>query len=182
MDELTPNPPRPVHPMMEDAVYWDLVMRQRQERARRRLLRRLGVLLVLGVVGFSMVTWVLVRVEDPSALLPMGRGPSRVIENYLQALNRGELRTAYNLFSPTYRGQVSFEVYHELIVTHRRMFLTREAKLQSREIGGERTVVDTRLVSTGGERYVARFTLVRLDGRWWIDDLRWSSAPTRRLF
>lgn len=178
---MTELPPNPVHPLRQDDVHWDAVLRQRHDRARRRLLWRLGVLLATGLSAFTLVIWILVRVDDPSTLLPVGRGPSRVVQNYLQALNRGDVRNAYNLFSPGYRGQVPFEAYNRLVVTHRRMFLTREATFQNREVGGERSVVDTRVLSASGDRYVARFTLVRLEGRWWIDDLRWSSEPSRRF-
>jgi len=151
------------------------------ERERRaRMLRRLRVLLAAGSAAFALTIWLLVRVENPARLLPPGGEPARIVRIHLAALNRGELREAYALFSPHYREEVSFDAYHELIVTHRRMFRTRLLALSSRESSGDRAVLDTRLLAADGEHYVARFTLVRAGDRWWIDDLRWGSEAEQR--
>ena len=65
------------------------------------------------------------------------------------------------------------------MVTHRRIFRLREFHFNRTEQSGGRAVLETRLVAADGERYVARFTLVRADGRWWIDDLRWVAESHR---
>ena len=140
---------------------------------RRSLLRRLRVLLMAGGLAFALTTWMLVRIENPAALLGFGPGPASVARAHLNALNRGALREAYECFSTHYRQQVSFEMYHELVATHREMFLTEALDFATRESSRERTVLETHIVSADGEHYLARFTLVRLEGRWWIDDLRW---------
>jgi hypothetical protein len=152
-----------------------------EERLRRNLLRRLRLLVAVGGVAFVLTTWMLVRTPNPASLFfaTAGRGPLTVVQSYFEALNHGELRTAYDLFSPQYRGQVPFEAYHALVVSHRRMFLTREVQVRDSEVSTGRTVLVTRLVTTDGERYLARFTLVRLGGRWWIDDLRWAAEPSQ---
>ena len=152
----------------------------REEQARRRLLRRLLALLVGGGLAFVLTIWVLVRVENPASLLAFGSGPSSVVRAHLAALNRGDLRTAYELFSAHYRKQIPFEAYHELVATHREMFRTRELEFRSSEVTEKRAVLETRLLAADGERYLARFTMVRLAGRWWIDDVRWGAEPRRR--
>lgn len=144
------------------------------EPRRRRLLRRLRVLLLAGGLAFALTTWLLVRVENPAALFGLGPGPASVARAHLNALNRGALREAYDLFSAQYRQQVSFEMYHALVVSHREMFRTEAIQLDTREAAGERAVLESHVVSADGEQYVARFTMVRLEGRWWIDDLRWA--------
>ena len=148
---------------------------------RRTLLRRLRVLLLTTGVAFALTTWMLVRVESPGGLLWFARGPAGVVRAHLQALNRGELRTAYECFSRHYRQQVPFEAYHQLVVSHRRMFRTREVAFAPREQSPERAVIETRMVAADGERYVARFTLVQVDGRWWIEDVRWGALGRRAL-
>jgi hypothetical protein len=55
------------------------------------------------------------------------------------------------------------------------MFRTRELRFSRNEESGERAVLETHIRAEGGERYVARFTLIRAEGRWWIDDLRWAA-------
>jgi len=38
------------------------------------------------------------------------------------------------------------------------------------------------MIASNGRHYVARFTLVQFDGRWWIDSIRWSQAPDPERF
>jgi hypothetical protein len=146
---------------------------QPRDDVRRSLRRRLMALLAAGGAAFVMTTWVLVRVENPLGPAAAGSSAMSVVKAHVEALNRGELRTAYALFSRRYREKVSFEAYHELVVTHWRMFRTRELRVSRDEESGERAVLETRMLAEGGEHYVARFALVRLEGRWWIDDLHW---------
>jgi len=147
-----------------------------REALRRQLLRRLLALLTASAVAFTLTTFLLVRYEKVLGLLGGAPGPARVVRAHLEALNRGELRAAYDQFSPHYREKVSFDAYHSLVVTHRRVFHLREFHFSRNEQAGERAVLEARIVAADGEHYLARFTLVRSDGRWWIDDLRWGAA------
>jgi len=144
-----------------------------EARRRTALLRRLRVLLFASTLAFALTTWMLVRVDNPAALLGWGPGPSTIARAHLEALNRGELRVAYELFSTQYRQQVPFDVYHQLVITHREMFLIADATFQETEDSGDRAVLEGSITASDGEHYRARFTMVRIDGRWWIDDLRW---------
>jgi hypothetical protein len=144
-----------------------------EKRRRGLLLRRLRVLLYAGTLAFALTTWMLVRVENPAALLGWGPGPSTVARAHLEALNRGELRAAYELFSTRYRQQVPFQAYHQLVVTHRAMFLIAGATFQETEDSGDHAVLLSSITASDGEHYRSRFTMVRIEGRWWIDDLRW---------
>jgi hypothetical protein len=60
------------------------------------------------------------------------------------------------------------------------MFHTRLQRFGKDEESGERAVLETHLLAEGGEHYLARYTLVHAEGRWWIDDLRWSAEPGLR--
>lgn len=151
-------------------------------RRGRDLLRRLRLLLVLGGAGFAVATWMMVRFDPLPQLLGGGSGPASVAREHLQALNRGALREAYALFSIQYRAQVSFEAYHELVVTHREMFRTAAMDFTEREASRERAVLEGHLRTAAGERYRARFTMVWFQGRWWIDDLRWGLEPDEENF
>jgi len=71
---------------------------------------------------------------------------------------------------------VTFAMYHELVVSHRSLFHTRAMHIEARESTALRAVLDTHVLASDGEHYLARFTLVRREGRWWIDDLRWGLA------
>jgi hypothetical protein len=148
--------------------------------ARAQSLRRLKRLLIFGCALFTLLIWLLVRLENPGVLSLFAPGPAHVVRQHLQALNRGEFREAYLLFSKHYRNEVSFELYHELVVTHSAMFHTRVVSVSHQESSGNRIVLDTRVLASDGEHYVARFTLVRLENRWWIDDLHWGADTDRR--
>jgi uncharacterized protein DUF4864 len=148
--------------------------------ARHQAVRRLLRLLIYSCFLFTLSIWLLVRVENPAKLSPFAQGPARIVRQHLSALNRGEFREAYLFFSQHYRAQVSFEVYHELVITHAAMFRTRIVSVSNQEISGDRVVLSTRVLALDGERYVARFTMVRVENRWWIDDLRWGADAERR--
>jgi len=154
---------------------------------RRDLLRRLRAVFLAGGLSFALTTWLLVRIENPGgrleparpARLPDGQAgesgsePASVARAHLEALNRGELRTAYGFFSAKYRQQISFEAFHELVVTHPEMLRAREVWSTPREISGDHAVLESHLRSPDGACYLARFVMVRAAGRWWIDGLRW---------
>ncbi len=144
---------------------------------RRRMRQRFLALLMAGATAFALTTWTLVRYEHVPGLAPGHSDAATLVKAHLDALSRGDLRGAYAQFSQRYRSQVSFEAFHELVTSHRAMFRTRELAVSSREESGDRTVLETHTVTQDGERYQARYTLVRAEGRWWIDDLRWGAEP-----
>ncbi len=144
---------------------------------RRLLLRRLAILLVVAVAVFSATTWLLLRMD--TARLAQAE-PARVVRQHLDALNRGDFRAAYALFSESYRERIAFEAYHAMVAEHRAVFTTRRVEIEAQRQSGARAVLTTRVLAADGERYRARFSLVREGGRWWIDDIRWSAEPRRR--
>src|ERR1700680_2766175 len=96
------------------AAYEDAASRRRSFR------HNLFLLLSLALAAFILTSWILVRVDAPFGIF--STGPQEIVRAQLRALDRGELRPAYDMFSPRYRGQVSFDTWHELFVTHWRMF------------------------------------------------------------
>lgn len=148
------------------------------ELARRRLLlRRLAVLLVAAVAAFSLTTWLLLRMD--TAALAQAE-PAAVVRQHLEALNRGDLRAAYALFSESYRERMAFETYNAMVAEHREVFTTRRVEFENQRQSGTRAVLTTRVLAADGGRYLARFSLVRQRGRWWIDDVHWSAEPRDR--
>jgi hypothetical protein len=83
------------------------------------------------------------------------------------------MEDAYAQLSERYRKAVPFANYNALVNSHRRMFLTREYRVTRHEVRNGQMQIDAQLVSVNGKHYLARFTLVELAGRWWIDDLHW---------
>ena len=150
--------------------------------ALRRLSFRhnLFLLLSLTLAAFILTSWILVRVDSPFGIFTTG--PQEVVRAQLRALDRGELRPAYDMFSPRYRGQVSFDTWHALFVRHWRMFHADVVGAETPAYSGPGVTLEIYLHGADDKDYRARFTLIRTDGRWWIDDVHWTQEPDERDF
>jgi len=149
--------------------------------ARRRGFRHnLLLLLSLTLAAFVLTSWILVRVDSPFGIF--STGPQEIVRAQLRALDRGELRPAYDMFSPRYRTQVSFDTWHELFVTHWRMFHADVVRAETPAYNGPGVTLEIFLHGADDKDYRARFTLIRSDGRWWIDDVHWTQEPEEREF
>jgi Domain of unknown function (DUF4864) len=147
---------------------------------RRSFRHNLFLLLSLSLAAFILTAWILVRVDAPFGIF--ATGPQEIVRAQLRALDRGELRPAYDMFSPRYRGQVSFDTWHELFVKHWRMFHADVVRAETPAISGPGVTLEIYLHGADDKDYRARFTLIRTDGRWWIDDVHWTQEPDARDF
>src|SRR5262245_4436255 len=76
---------------------------------RSRFRRRMAWLLSLSLAAFILTIWILVRVQPPASLF--SDGPLDVVRAQLDAVDHGDLRASYNLFSERYRAEVSFDAW-----------------------------------------------------------------------
>jgi hypothetical protein len=169
----------PHHEPAEDehttvAAYEEAALRRRSFR------HNLFLLLSLALAAFILTSWILVRVDEPFGIF--STGPQEIVRAQLRALDRGELRPAYDMFSPRYRGQVSFDTWHELFVKHWRMFHANVVRAETPAISGPGVTLEIYLHGADDKDYRARFTLIRTDGRWWIDDVHWTQETDERDF
>jgi len=147
--------------------------------SRRRSFRHnLLLLFSLTLAAFILTSWILVRVDSPFGIF--STGPQEIVRAQLRALDHGELRPAYDMFSPRYRGQVSFDTWHQLFVTHWRMFHADVVRAETPAYSGPGVTLEIHLHGADDKDYRARFTLIRTDGRWWIDDVHWTQEPEER--
>jgi hypothetical protein len=172
--ELVPGPEFAWAGAPSDFSREDLLSRRRSFR------HNLQILLSLTLAAFTLTAWILVRVDSPFGLF--STGPQEVARAQLRALDRGELRPAYDMFSPRYRQQVSFDVWHELITTHWRMFHAEVLRTGASAQSGPRATLEMYLRGADDKTYRARFTLIRQNGRWWIDDVHWAEEGRERDF
>ena len=142
---------------------------------RRNFRHNLFLLLGLTLAAFTLTAWILVRVDSPFGMF--SSGPQEIVRAQLRALDRGDLRPAYDMFSERYREQVSFDVWHQLIVTHWRMFHAEVLHSGTPANAGPGVTLEIYLHGADDKEYRARFTLIRTDGRWWIDDVHWAEEP-----
>jgi hypothetical protein len=148
---------------------------------RPRLLRRIGWVLVAGFASFALASWLLVRSTHLLNFGSRNGDPISVVKLELGSLARGEMKDAYAQLSERYRKEVPFAKYNALVVSHRRMFLIREYRVTRQEVHDGKTQIDAQLVSVNEKHYLARFILVEIAGRWWIDDLHWREVPYQRV-
>jgi hypothetical protein len=156
------------------AAYEDAASRRRSFR------NNLFLLLSLALAAFILTAWILVRVDAPFGIF--STGPQEIVRAQLRALDRGELRPAYDMFSPRYRGQVSFDTWHELFLKHWRMFHADVVRAETPAIDGPGVTLEIYLHGADDKDYRARFTLIHTGGRWWIDDVHWTQEPDARDF
>jgi Domain of unknown function (DUF4864) len=146
------------------------------EATRKRSFRHtLLLLLSLTLAAFVLTAWILIRVDSPSGMFAVG--PQEIVRAQLRALDQGQLRPAYDMFSERYRQQVSFDVWHELIVTHWRMFHAEVLRAGEPAQSGAVVTLEIHLRGADDRDYRARFVLIRSDDRWWIDDVHWAEEP-----
>jgi hypothetical protein len=169
-------------PQPEPAVDgWTAAVAYEDAASRRRSFRHnLFLLLSLALAAFILTAWILVRVDAPFGIF--STGPQEIVRAQLRALDRGELRPAYDMFSARYRGQVSFDTWHELFVKHWRMFHADVVRAETPAFSGPGVTLEIYLHGADDKEYRARFTLIRTDGRWWIDDVHWTQEKGARDF
>jgi hypothetical protein len=175
--DLTPAS-TPQHRPSEDRRAEVIAMYADAAERRRGFRHNLFLLLGLALAAFILSSWILVRVDSPFGIF--STGPQEVVRAQLRALDHGELRPAYDMFSPRYRGQVSFDTWHQLFITHWRMFHADVLRSETPAQSGKGVTLEIYLHGGDDRDYRARFTLIRTDGRWWIDDVHWEQEPDER--
>ncbi len=175
--------PQYQYPEVLPAHGWaETQMRPRNDEAstdrKRGFRRNLYLLLGLALAAFVLTSWILVRLDTPFGVF--ASGPQEVVRAQLRALDLGELKPAYDMFSARYRAQVSFDAWHELCVVHWQMFHANVIRAGAPEPSGASILLEVYLRGADATNYRARFTVIRAAGRWWIDDVHWAQEPSAR--
>ena len=144
----------------------------------RRFRRKLLLFLSLALAAFILTSWILVRLDTPLGV--DSSEPQEIVRAHLRALDRGELRPAYEMFSARYRRQVSYDAWHELVASHWRMFHAAVVRAEAPAPSGTGVTLQIYLHGADHKDYRARFSLIRTDGRWWIDDVHWTEEQDAR--
>jgi hypothetical protein len=146
---------------------------ERPRAANPFLPRRLAVLFASSFVAFSLTTWFLARKNNIADVPRAANTAEAVIRQQFEAVSQGELRVAYALFSPRYRSEVPFETFEETVRAHGAIFRATSVRKESEIETVARAEIKLRLETAGGDRFTARYTLIEIEGRWWIDEMRW---------
>jgi hypothetical protein len=135
--------------------------------------RRLALLFASSFLAFSLTTWFLVRVNNIAEMPREANTAEGVIRQQFEALSEGKTRVAYALFSPRYRSEVSFGNFEQTVHAHGAIFRATSIRKESEIETVARVEIKLRLETSGGDRFVARYTLIEIEGRWWIDEIHW---------
>lgn len=141
------------------------------------------LLFASSLAAFSLTTWFLARVNNAADTPRDASTAEGVVREQLSALAKGESRVAYALFTPRYRAEVPLEAFDALVREHGAMFRTSSIRKETEIASLARSDITLRLESESGDRFVAHYTLVIIEGRWWIDEMRWrvDSQPADRI-
>lgn len=146
--------------------------------------RRVTALFASSFAAFSLTTWFLTRTNFAGDAAHDATTAEGVVRLQLDALSQSEPQIAYGLFSPQYRAEVPFETFQRVISTHGGMFRANTIAVEDIARSSLRDEMRVRISAADGQHYVARYATILIDGRWWIDAMRWrhDEAPPERIF
>lgn len=146
--------------------------------ARKRWLRGMIALLGISCLAFAVVVLWLSRLPSPASLQNADFQAEQVVRAHFAALDRGDYRAAYSLFSERLRHQMPFNQFHEIMEDHLQMLQGRVIVYPARTTAG-RVVMDISFRGVRSMDLTAEFTLVHMNGHWLIDNMRWNMERTR---
>jgi len=146
--------------------------------------RRISALFASSFAAFSLTTWLLTKTNIGGDAARDASTPEGVVRMQLDALAQSEPQIAYGLFSPQYRAEVPFAAFEEIVRAHGGMFRAKTIAIEDIARSYARDEMRVRIGSADGEHYVARYSTILIEGRWWIDAMRWrvDEAPPERVF
>lgn len=161
---------------------WDEEARAaREAAARQRIwLRRMLLLLVGSCVAFGLAALWFSRLSNSLSIRQADSEATQVVREHFAALERGDYRAAYEQFSPRYRRHISFPTFVEMVVGHWQM-MKGQATVVPQPATANRVIVRVDFAKTGNTSLTAKFTLVRKNGRWWIDNVDWERKQTPHM-
>ena len=119
----------------------DIPSPEKKQRHPLRILILAALCLILvAVLGYVLST----------TLLDRWRGPGRLVETHIKAINSGDFRFAYTHFTSQYREQVSFQEFHSGFGNFVDQLPCRSLSLDRLEVSSRRAVVEGVLTGRDG--------------------------------
>jgi hypothetical protein len=154
---------------------------ERRDAVRQRIwLRRMLFLLVTCCLAFALTTFWFSRLSASLSIEKADSQATSLVRAHFAALERGDYRTAYGEFSVRLRRRMPFRVFVTTIAGHWGM-MSGQATVSPRASTPNRVVVRVNFAANEGLSLTAEFTLVRARGRWWIDNVSWTSHRVPHL-
>jgi hypothetical protein len=151
---------------------------QASAAARKRWLRRMMALLGTSCLAFALTALWLARQASRTSLQSADSQAVEVVQAHFAAIDRGDFRAAYGLFSTRLRREMPFDEFREIMEAHLPLLQGR-VSVYPETTGAGRVVVDIAFHGRQPMGLTAEFMLVRSRGRWWIDNFHWNVERPR---
>jgi hypothetical protein len=135
--------------------------------------RRLAILFASSLIAFSLTAWLLVRVKLQASEPNDASTAEGVVRAQLDALAQGELQVAYSMFSPRYRNEMPFDTFARGVNAHGGMFRPRSLRLDYKVESLAHADLKFGIEAGDGQRFSADYSVIVIEGRWWVDEMRW---------
>jgi hypothetical protein len=120
-----------------------------------------GVLLLALIVGGAFV---------------LTQGAADAAHAELALIRQGDLDSAYDALSTSYRGKMSREEFTQLVEQHPVLRDNRDATFLSRSFENDQAVLRGVVTSMSGQSEHVRIELVKEDGQWKVSDIRFGGG------
>jgi hypothetical protein len=141
---------------------------------------RTVVLLIVSCVAFGVAALWLSRLTASLSIQRADSEATSVVRAHLAALERGDFRAAYDQFSPRYRRHLPFHLFEAMVMGHWQI-LQGGVVVFPQSATPTRVVLHVNFEAPVSMGLTADFTLIRSNGRWWIDDVSWGQQRSLPL-
>ncbi len=182
MQEQSDNPASPSPGRPEAAAP---IFTAPREASRKNIFhRRVTALFASTFAAFSLTTWLLTRTNfsgDAAHDVEHARRRSAAATRRAGAERAANCLRAF--FAAVSRRS-SFAAFERMVSTHGGMFRATRLPIEDIAKSIPATKCACALAPADGQHYMAHYSTVLIEGRWWIDAMRWrgDEAPPERVF
>ena len=109
------------------------------------------------------------------------RGPTRMLEDHLQAINQGNYELAYTHFTEDLTEEISLQDFREQLEEFSSLLPSRDSSFSDVKVVNNKATVDGTLTGRDGAIFPVQYELMKQQGVWKISNFQWTS-PGERIF
>jgi hypothetical protein len=109
------------------------------------------------------------------------RGPSKMLEDHIEAINQGNYELAYTYFAADLKEDVSLQEFREQLDGFSTLLPTRDNSFAHIKIVNNRASVDGTMTGRDGSIFPIQYELIREQGVWKISNYQWTN-PGERIY
>lgn len=107
------------------------------------------------------------------------KGPNRVVQNHLEAINSGDFELAYTQFSIRYKTTTTFGEFRTDLRNFSSLLPYRSYHLSRVEVSGANAVVEGTVTGRDGSIFPVYYELIREKDKWRIKTFQWTFPGAR---